>query len=164
MMLSHLSESASMTPWEVIQEALAHRKPPKNLTWLAGQLGGKFTVQRLQNWKTRGVPPAQYRAVAGVLGITVDQLEGLHPLPWDRPAEWPFEDRDLFDRVRALEPAQRLEIQGAIRSLVQQFEQKALEAEEDHSAEDALARKVVDESTGKANGSRVKILPKRVDR
>lgn len=74
-----------MSPWEVIQEALDHKKPRRNLQWLADQIGA--SIQVVVNWKTRGVPAKRYRDVASALGITIDQLEGVERLPWDRPAE-----------------------------------------------------------------------------
>jgi hypothetical protein len=79
-MCSRLSDSADMTPWEVIEEALVHKKPRRNLQWLADQLA--TTIQVVHNWKARGVPARRYRDIASVLGINVDQLEGLAPLPW----------------------------------------------------------------------------------
>lgn len=71
-----------MTPWEVIEEALAQKRPPRGPAWLAEQL--KERIQVVSNWKSRGkVPASRYREVAQILGLTVDQLEGLAPLPWE---------------------------------------------------------------------------------
>lgn len=85
-----------MTPWEVIEEALVHRKPKRNVQWLADQL--RVTIQVVSNWKARGVPARRYREIADVLGLTVDQLEGVEPLPWSGRFEWPFSAR-LYERV-----------------------------------------------------------------
>lgn len=40
--------------------------------WLATQLG--YTVQRLQNWKSRGVPGDEHARIAAVLRVTLDWL------------------------------------------------------------------------------------------
>lgn len=121
-----------MTTWEVVENALAHKK--KTQKWLAEQLGVAIAVT--SNWKSRGnVPAERRRDVATALGLTVDQLEGYAPLPWDKPVEWPFEDRPLYDRVKELGAEQRLEIQGAIRKMVRDFEEaeSADEARRDES-------------------------------
>lgn len=112
-----------MTPWQVIEEALAHKKPPRSPQWLADQLHVK--IQVVSNWKSRGVPTARYREIASALDLSVDQIEGLEPLPWEKAGEWPFEDRGLFDRVKALRQDQRLELQGVLRRMVLEFEQEA---------------------------------------
>lgn len=71
-----------MTPWEVIEEALAQRRPPRGPAWLAEQLNER--VQVVSNWKSRKkVPPSRYREVAAILGLTVDQLEGVASPPWE---------------------------------------------------------------------------------
>jgi hypothetical protein len=78
-----------MTPWDIIEIALARAfRPPKSQQWLADSL--HLTPQAIHKWQKNGVPPKRYRDVATLLGLTVDQLEGLAPLPWDRG--WPFPD------------------------------------------------------------------------
>lgn len=77
------SDSRWMTPWQVINEALQHKKPARNMTWLAEQLDEDIRV--VSNWKKRGVPARRYREIASVVGLSVDQIEGLAPLPWDKP-------------------------------------------------------------------------------
>ena len=62
-----------MTPWEVIQEALLHRRPIRNLQWLAEQLG--VSIQAVVNWRARGVPANRYRDIAAALGITEGAVE-----------------------------------------------------------------------------------------
>lgn len=88
-----------MTTWEVIEDALAHKKPRRNPQWLAEQLG--VTIQVVSNWKARGVPARRYREIATAVGITVDQLEGIEPLPWAKEFEWPFSSQ-LQERVQRL--------------------------------------------------------------
>jgi DNA-binding transcriptional regulator YdaS (Cro superfamily) len=85
-----------MSPWEVIEEALLHKRPVRNLQWLADQLG--VSAQVVSNWKARGVPAKRYRDVASAIGVTLDQLEGLEPLPWLRVAQ----QSDLSEEVQSL--------------------------------------------------------------
>lgn len=109
-----------MDPWEVIEEALAHKRPPQKAQWLADRLG--ITAQVITNWKLRGkVPPARYRQIAEALGLTVDQLEHKAPLPWEKNTGWPFPqiEQSRFDR---LEDWQRIEIQGKVREMIDKFE------------------------------------------
>lgn len=73
------------TPWQVIEQALARRRPPRGPKWLADEL--EESIQTVSNWKARGVPARRMRAIGRVLGLSLDQLEGLAPLPWDVPAE-----------------------------------------------------------------------------
>lgn len=70
-----------MNPWQVIEQALSHRKPPRGPKWLADELGE--SIQTVSNWKARGVPPRRLRQIGKALGLSVDQLEGMEPLPWD---------------------------------------------------------------------------------
>lgn len=58
--------------WQVIENELVARG--RSAQWLADQLG--MPIQRVHNWKSRGVPAAQHAAVAHVLGWTVDRLTG----------------------------------------------------------------------------------------
>lgn len=116
-----------MAAWDVVDNALAHRR--KQMKWLAEEL--RVSIAVVSNWKSRNkVPAERVREVATALGLTVDQLEGYAPPPWERPAEWPFEDRALYDRIKGLRPEQRLEIQGAMRKMVGDFESGADSAEE----------------------------------
>lgn len=62
-----------MTPWHRIDNELIRRR--LGWQWIANALG--FDIQRVQNWKNRGVPARQYRAIADALGVTVDWIEGL---------------------------------------------------------------------------------------
>lgn len=73
-----------MSPWEVIEESLLRHRPARNLQWLADRLG--TSIQVVHNWKSRGVPAKRYREIAEALGVTLDQLEGLSPLPWPKHA------------------------------------------------------------------------------
>jgi hypothetical protein len=110
-----------MTPWEVIEQALARRKPPQSQEWLAKNLG--VGPQAVTNWKLRGrVPPAQYRAIATLLNLTVNQVEGIDPPPWDKEESgWPFANIS-HHRFTQLEEWQRLEIQGKVREMIEKFE------------------------------------------
>lgn len=70
-----------MDTWHVIEEALHHMRPRRSPLWLSEQLG--VTIQVVSNWKARGVPPSRLREIARALGLSVDQLEGVAPLPWE---------------------------------------------------------------------------------
>lgn len=65
-----------MTPWDIVHGEI--RRRGKTLSWLADELG--ISLQAVQNWKTRGIPPSKLRPIADALGITVDQVEGLTPI------------------------------------------------------------------------------------
>jgi hypothetical protein len=112
--LSHSSDSQDMTPWQVIEEALARKRPPRGPMWLAEALGE--TIQVVSNWKKRGVPARRYREIANVLGLTLDQVEGLEPLPWDRQdgSEWPFSE-ELRARVLKLSDTALNELEAQMR-------------------------------------------------
>jgi len=77
-----------MSTWEIIERALAEKRPPRGPQWLADELGIK--IQVVMNWKSRRVPPKWHREIAQALGLTVDQLEGFAPLPWEKGSGWPF--------------------------------------------------------------------------
>lgn len=119
MKLARLARIHQMTPWQVIEEALGRRKPPRKPQWLADQLG--VSAQVLTNWKARQVPPARFRAIADVLGLTVDQIEGLAPLPWETETGWPFPDIDQ-SRFNRLTDLQKGEIQRKVREMIAEFE------------------------------------------
>lgn len=84
-LLSRLSDSSGMTPWEVIEEALLRKRPARNMKWLAEQLDER--IQTVSNWKARGVPARRFREIAKALDLTVDQIEGLEALPWEKSPE-----------------------------------------------------------------------------
>lgn len=122
---SRPSEIPEMTPWQVIEEALAHMRPPRGAKWLADQLDEK--IQTVSNWKARRVPPERYRDVAVVLGLTVDQVEGLEPLPWIVPAGeigWPF-SAELHQKVNTLSDEELHSLERVI-SDIMEMRQKAL--------------------------------------
>ena len=73
-LVSDLAKNIPMSPWEVIDAELKKRR--LNWQWLADRL--EMTIQRVQNWKKRGVPASHYRAIADALSpLTVDQIEGV---------------------------------------------------------------------------------------
>lgn len=111
-----------MTPWEVIEEALVRRRPVQNKEWLARQLGVK--PQAIGNWRERGVPPGRFRALGKVLQLTVDQIEGEAPLPWDKASGWPFPGIDEA-RFQRLHDFQKGEIQSEVRKLIEKFERES---------------------------------------
>ncbi len=106
-----VGEFADMNPWEVIEDVLAHKK--RSLSWLAQQFSKKTTIQVVMNWEERGVPPKRFREIADILGITIDQLEGLEPLPWSKEFEWPF-SAQLHERIQQLRPEEVLALESKI--------------------------------------------------
>lgn len=127
------------TPLEIIHLALAHKKPPRNMQWLAEQLGVK--AQATTNWKTRGVPPKRYREIAGLLDITIDQLEGLADLPW-RPTESKSgllpAVQSLAMEINDLPEAQRDWVLGVVRSTIDAAKD-AIRINRTHPASDELS-------------------------
>jgi hypothetical protein len=109
--LSRLSDSWGMTPWEVIEQAMRWRKPGKDQKWLAEEVG--TSAQAITNWKTRGVPTRQYRKLAQVFDLTVDQIEGLEPLPWAKQLSWPFSE-ELHARLSTLETKDLSQLEESI--------------------------------------------------
>lgn len=65
--------------WHRLDQELAARRDRHHLpgSWADLARALETTEQRVNNWKRRGVPPAQYAAVAGILGWTVDRLIGI---------------------------------------------------------------------------------------
>lgn len=115
-----------MTTWQLIEEVLAHKKPPRKAQWLGDKLD--VSAQVLTNWKARGVPPSRYREIADALGLTVDQLEGLAPLPGDKAVGWPFETIPfaLFDSLTVPEKAV---VEERLRRAIDDLTRHRLEAE-----------------------------------
>ena len=66
------------------------------VTWLVNKLG--YSLSRVKNWPTRGVPVREHEAIAKALGWSVDAVAGRESPPKE---PWPFEDvsRDRFDRL-----------------------------------------------------------------
>lgn len=113
----------AMTSWEIVVEALARKHKP--LSWLAEEL--RISDQAISHWRTRGVPSGRLRAVAGLLGLTVDQLEGFAQLPWERPVEWPFDDVPR-ERYFNLAPDDRKQVQAKILEVILEIEETRLAA------------------------------------
>lgn len=138
---SRLSDSADMTPWEVIEEALLHKRPVRNLQWLADQLG--TTIQVVVNWRTRGVPPRRYRDIAAALGLTIDQLEGVKPLPWERQStELSPQVARIAEDINQLPPPQRDFVLDVVRRTIDAakvFTQPTQEDVNQRSADEPLS-------------------------
>lgn len=116
-----------MTTWEIVVEALARKH--KSYTWLAEQLSAidkPITDQAVNHWKDRGVPKGRYRPLATILGLTVDQIEGLAQLPWERPIEWPFEDVPR-ERYFNLAPEDRKRVQAEFLESIANVEHENLQ-------------------------------------
>lgn len=119
-MLSGLCHGALVTPWEVIEGALARKKPKRDQAWLAKKLD--ISEQAISNWKERGVPRSRYEDLADALGLTLEQIAGRAAAPWEvGESEWPFASIDAA-RWSALTERQRGEIEGKVRELIEKFE------------------------------------------
>lgn len=116
-----------MTPWEVIEQALARRKPkPQSQEWLANELsrrtGTKITPQAISHWKgKRGVPKGRFFDLADLLGLTPDQVAGRAPVPWEKETGWPFPGIDE-GRYTPLLDSQKEQIQEAVIRMIEGFE------------------------------------------
>lgn len=148
-----------MTPWQVIEEALARKRPPRGPQWLADQLDE--TVQVVSNWKARGVPPRRFREIANVLGLTVDQIEGVDPLPWEGLGEggdWPFSE-DLRQKVLRLSDEERVGVERVIHAAIE-LRQKSLSAARTRRQLDTDNRQTVEHDPRKEEGAG---LPQDID-
>lgn len=111
----------STVVWNVVESAMARHRPPRDQQWLADAM--RVTPQAVHRWKKDGVPARRFRDLANLLGLTIDQLEGLEPLPWDRG--WPFPD---------IEPERYYALSLKEKQIVQQMLQHALaEVERRHA-------------------------------
>ncbi len=72
----------NMTPWERLNNELFRRK----LGWQWVANGLHFDIQRVHNWKSRGIPAMHFRAIADLFGTTVDWIEGLDEKTVQQPA------------------------------------------------------------------------------
>jgi hypothetical protein len=125
-MLMALLTIGEMSQWEIIEQALAHRRPPRNQEWLAEQLsksGKAISPQAVSNWKKRGVPAARFSELADLFGLTTDQVAGRAPLPWDKGSGWPFPGIDEA-RFTRLDEMEKGEIQLKVREMIETFERR----------------------------------------
>ena len=69
--------------WHRLDRELAARRDRHHLPGSWAELARTLNTseQRLNNWKRRGVPPAQYAAIAAALGWSVDLLLGVADIP-----------------------------------------------------------------------------------
>jgi SOS-response transcriptional repressor LexA len=74
--VGRIVQSFGMDPvYELIDGELRKRfRGNGGWAWLAREIESKDQV--VQNWKTRGVPPRRYQAIAHALGWTIDMLVG----------------------------------------------------------------------------------------
>lgn len=88
-----------------MEEAERHAKG-RAQQWLAERLtdvGEKeYTIQRVQNWKTRGIPKGEYETLATALGKTLDWVAGVERVERGALELTPLEVR-LVKAFRALE-------------------------------------------------------------
>lgn len=95
------------TVWHRIDSELQRRKDvrqtPSSWADLGRQIGA--TRQRLTNWKTRGVPPKDYPAIADAFGWSVDQLLGTAANPLKEPnMQFKLDNVELGPETKGLVP------------------------------------------------------------
>lgn len=111
------------TTWDRLERLLSTRHPRRGWAWLAEQLG--VSVQRVQNWKTRGVPAAAVPDIAIKLSVSTDYLFGLSDAVAspdavrEGPASygWPFKGVTL-EQFLHLTEADRANIEGYLTATV----------------------------------------------
>lgn len=83
--------------WARIKERIAAMPNGKDreAAWLADRL--RMKIQRVHNWKTRGVPAFCLVDIAAAIGWSVNQVLGLA----EPPSMWPFEtiEPERFTRL-----------------------------------------------------------------
>lgn len=87
----------------------------REATWLAERL--QTTVQRVNNWKKRGVPDSSLVDIASALGWSVNQVLGLA----EAPSQWPFETIDA-QRFARLTPRQAAMVELAALREIERIE------------------------------------------
>jgi len=93
-----------------IYDRMRERMKALGLRWPSGLAKAlNESPQRMNNWKTRGVPPAMHIRVATALGWSVDQLLGNEPTT--DGAQWPFPGIPA-ERFRRLSPGEQMIVQG----------------------------------------------------
>lgn len=95
--------------WARIRDEIAKRDDGRGreTVWLAQRL--QVRIQRIQNWKTRGVPSSALVDIAAALGWSVNQVLGLA----DPPTRWPFETIRPDDMAK-LTPRQAAMVEIAV--------------------------------------------------
>lgn len=85
------------TAWERVESEVKRQyKGDAPLQWLADKLG--YSIQRVQNWKARGIPRDAWYDIAVSLSISIDWVAGLVDEPRAHfrveeppaPYGWPF--------------------------------------------------------------------------
>lgn len=84
--------------------------------WLADRL--QIKIQRVSNWKTRGVPASMLVDIAAALGWSVNQVLGLA----EPPSLWPFETVEP-ERLQRLTPRQAAMVELAVLQELERIEQ-----------------------------------------
>lgn len=112
-------DEMSGSTWQIIEQALGRKKPPRKPQWLADKLG--VSAQVMTNWKRRGVPAVRLREIADALDLSLDQIEGLEPLPWESTSGWPFPNISR-ERFYQLDETQRTLIEGGVLKMLTDME------------------------------------------
>ena len=112
-----MSTSRHDETWLRIRAAVAIKPDGegREATWLAERL--KTSVQRINNWKLRGVPASALADIAAALGWSINQVLGLT----EPPTSWPFETIDP-ERFARLTPHQAALVELAARNELEKIE------------------------------------------
>jgi len=86
--------------------------------WSQSDLAERLSLspQNITNWKSRGVPPERYVAIADALNWSLDEMLGRTryvPGAQAMPAAWPYTELDE-EKFRALDAKQAARLEGAI--------------------------------------------------
>lgn len=103
--------------WLRIKDAVSRMPNGENreVSWLADRL--QTSIQRVNNWKKRGVPAASLVDIASALGWSINQVLGLA----EAPSQWPFETIDI-ERFSRLTPRQAAMVEMAALNEIERIE------------------------------------------
>ena len=104
-----------MTPWDRIDQELDRKG--KSWKWLGEKID--FKPARMGNWRERGVPAAQYVAIADALEQSVDWLLGRAT-----KQQWPFEELS-YARWEKLTERQKGRVEKAAMMEIQEIDTEA---------------------------------------
>lgn len=102
--------------WQRIDSELRARG--KGWPWLTRELG--YSVGRVGNWKSRGIPAAEHAAIAAALGESTDWLLGLAPSNRKAPEQLSpaaLKVAELFDQLR--DPSIQLDVFAQIVGVIE---------------------------------------------
>jgi hypothetical protein len=106
----------SLDAWERVSAELERRG--LGLAWLADKM--ECSIQRVQNWTTRGIPKGAYGDVAAALGESIDWIAGRAPPKWRTAPPLPEFDADTLNFAAEYQ-RMSIEQRRALRNFYQVF-------------------------------------------